>query len=208
MAHPTTFEAFNKRYPNWSFMCSLRADQLISREAWLVATNRRPLPGKPRWFEHFYLSIQAAVAGLGVAIWPRPLVLDDLQSGRLTAPFGFIPSGFGYYLLSQRPFFTDIRRMALLKWPGSNNIYLGEVSSALSESNTIRIGTNQTSAYLAKARKALKLPADCVIHSLRHIALTRLGESRCDAFTIMRIAGHSSITVSQHYVHPSPTFSA
>ena len=25
-----------------------------------------------------------------------------------------------------------------------------------------------------------------------------------DAFTIMKIAGHSSITVSQRYVHPSP----
>jgi hypothetical protein len=25
-----------------------------------------------------------------------------------------------------------------------------------------------------------------------------------DAFTIMRIAGHSSVTVSQRYVHPSP----
>jgi len=34
--------------------------------------------------------------------------------------------------------------------------------------------------------------------------LTRLGESGADAFTIMRIAGHSSVTVSQRYVHPSP----
>jgi len=34
--------------------------------------------------------------------------------------------------------------------------------------------------------------------------LTRLGESGPDAFTIMRIAGHSSVTVSQRYVHPSP----
>jgi hypothetical protein len=25
-----------------------------------------------------------------------------------------------------------------------------------------------------------------------------------DAFTIMKIAGHSSITISQRYVHPSP----
>ena len=33
--------------------------------------------------------------------------------------------------------------------------------------------------------------------------LTRLGEAGVDAFTIMRIAGHSSITVSQPYVHPS-----
>jgi integrase len=55
-----------------------------------------------------------------------------------------------------------------------------------------------------KARTALKLPSDFVIHSLRHTMLTRLGESGVDAFTIMRIAGHSSITVSQRYVHPSP----
>jgi hypothetical protein len=34
--------------------------------------------------------------------------------------------------------------------------------------------------------------------------LTRLGEAGADAFTIMRIAGHSSVTVSQRYVHPTP----
>jgi hypothetical protein len=34
--------------------------------------------------------------------------------------------------------------------------------------------------------------------------LTRLGEAGADAFTIMKIAGHSSVTVSQRYVHPSP----
>jgi hypothetical protein len=34
--------------------------------------------------------------------------------------------------------------------------------------------------------------------------LTRLRESGADAFTIMRIAGHSSVTVSQRYVHPTP----
>ena len=33
--------------------------------------------------------------------------------------------------------------------------------------------------------------------------LTRLGEAGVDSFTIMKIAGHSSITVSQRYVHPS-----
>ena len=55
-----------------------------------------------------------------------------------------------------------------------------------------------------KVRAALCLPKDFVIHSLRHTMLTRLGESGVDAFTIMRIAGHSSITVSQRYVHPSP----
>ena len=34
--------------------------------------------------------------------------------------------------------------------------------------------------------------------------LTRRGEAGADAFTIMRIAGHSSGTVSQRYVHPTP----
>jgi integrase len=53
-------------------------------------------------------------------------------------------------------------------------------------------------------RIALKLPKDFVIHSLRHTMLTRLGEAGADAFTIMRIAGHSSVTTSQRYVHPTP----
>jgi len=34
--------------------------------------------------------------------------------------------------------------------------------------------------------------------------LTRLGEAGADAFITMRIAGHSSVTVSQRYVHPAP----
>jgi site-specific recombinase XerD len=52
-------------------------------------------------------------------------------------------------------------------------------------------------------RKPIFSP-DFVLHSLRHTMLTRLGESGVDAFTIMRIAGHSSITVSQCCVHPTP----
>jgi len=55
-----------------------------------------------------------------------------------------------------------------------------------------------------KARALVGLGKDFVIHSLRHTMLTRLGESGVDAFTIMRIAGHSSIVVSQRYVHPTP----
>lgn len=54
-----------------------------------------------------------------------------------------------------------------------------------------------------KVREALKLPADFVVHSLRHTFGTRLGLSGADVFTIMRLMGHSSVTVSQRYVHPS-----
>ena len=52
-------------------------------------------------------------------------------------------------------------------------------------------------------RTRLQLPKEAVIHSLRHMMLTRLGESGVDVFTIMKIAGHSSVTVSEKYVHPS-----
>jgi integrase len=56
----------------------------------------------------------------------------------------------------------------------------------------------------ARVRKLLKLPADFVLHSLRHTFGTRLGEAGADAFTIMRLMGHSTVTISQRYVHPSP----
>jgi len=53
-------------------------------------------------------------------------------------------------------------------------------------------------------RTALKMPGEFVLHSLRHTYGTRLGEAGADAFTIMRLMGHSSVTVSQRYVHPTP----
>ena len=55
-----------------------------------------------------------------------------------------------------------------------------------------------------RVREIVGLPPEFVPHSLRHTLGTRLGEAGADAFTIMRIMGHSSITVSQRYVHPTP----
>lgn len=54
----------------------------------------------------------------------------------------------------------------------------------------------------AKALKASKV-RPFVLYSLRHTFLTRLGESGCDAWTLARIAGHSSVAMSTRYVHPS-----
>jgi len=41
-------------------------------------------------FDHFYLLIQGARCGLGLANVPRMLVRDDLTSGTLVAPLGFV----------------------------------------------------------------------------------------------------------------------
>ncbi|OJA05168.1 LysR family transcriptional regulator [Halomonas sp. QHL1] len=45
---------------------------------------------KGQGFDHLYYLMEAAVAGLGVAIAPKLLVEDDLKSGRLIAPWGSI----------------------------------------------------------------------------------------------------------------------
>jgi integrase len=52
-----------------------------------------------------------------------------------------------------------------------------------------------------RARKRLNLPETCVLHSTRHTFCTRLGERGADAFAIQKLAGHSSILISQRYVH-------
>jgi LysR family glycine cleavage system transcriptional activator len=44
-------------------------------------------PASSLTFDHFYLTIQAALDGLGVAMGPTALVADDLEAGRLVAPF-------------------------------------------------------------------------------------------------------------------------
>ena len=45
-------------------------------------------------YDHFYLLIQAAACGLGVTMVPKILVLDDLRSGKLVAPLGFVSGRF------------------------------------------------------------------------------------------------------------------
>ncbi|AYG68416.1 MULTISPECIES: LysR substrate-binding domain-containing protein [unclassified Rhizobium] len=56
-----------------------------------IAGERDLLPAAQSAFDHFYLLIQAAACGLGIAVVPQMLVLDQLASGRLVAPFGFLP---------------------------------------------------------------------------------------------------------------------
>ena len=52
-------------------------------------------------------------------------------------------------------------------------------------------------------KNADRPPRPFVLYSLRHTFLTRLGESGCDAWTLARIAGHSNVSMSSRYVHPS-----
>ncbi|KAB0546767.1 LysR family transcriptional regulator [Pseudomonas argentinensis] len=58
---------------------------------WLAAMNLQPTDMRlGQGFEHLYYLLEAASAGLGVAIAPLQLVADDLAAGRLVAPWGFV----------------------------------------------------------------------------------------------------------------------
>ena len=59
--------------------------------------------------------LEAAVAGLGVAIAPQELVQADLDSGRLVAPWGFVETGGQWALCSVRGN-SDPRIARLADW--------------------------------------------------------------------------------------------
>jgi len=66
-------------------------------------------------------------------------------------------------------------------------------------------GHIEPSTVKKQHQRALRLSGvrPFVLYALRHTFLTRLGEAGCDAWTLARIAGHSSIAMSARYVHPS-----
>lgn len=68
-------------------------------------------------FDHFFLSLQAAINGHGVAIGSKVLIEDDLEARRLAAPFpDHNIEGPGYHVM-YRPEFADDRAGELvLKW--------------------------------------------------------------------------------------------
>lgn len=83
---------------------------------WEEAVGVSPTVGAGQTFEHFYFSLQAAVAGLGVAVGSWHLVRDDIESGVLVAPLGFIEDGSSYCLLSQQSLSSGSVAADLLVW--------------------------------------------------------------------------------------------
>lgn len=66
-------------------------------------------------YQHFYMAIQAAEAGQGVAMASVHMVADALASGRLAAPHGFLPDGTRYLTIWPSNA-IDPRRATLTAW--------------------------------------------------------------------------------------------
>jgi len=98
------------------------------------------------------------------------------------------------------PFTPRVRAVLQTRWEKAGRPEEGWVWPA-----TAKSGHVEPCSLKRQHRKALRLSSvrPFVLYSLRHTFLTRLGESGCDAWTLARIAGHSSIAISARYVHPS-----
>ncbi|MFJ2968638.1 LysR substrate-binding domain-containing protein [Streptomyces collinus] len=79
-------------------------------------TGMKAEPASQQTLEHFYPTLQAAAAGVGAAIAPYAVVRADLERGQLVAPFGFVPDGTSYHLLSRRSLEQDGRVRGLTAW--------------------------------------------------------------------------------------------
>lgn len=108
-------------------------DQLGEKPATLLHSRTRPaawadwqeISGQQitvvteHYFDHFYFSLQAAVAGLGIAIGPQPLVADDIRQGHLIAPYGFTETSAEYVALTLRNPQRDQRLSEFISWLSS-----------------------------------------------------------------------------------------
>jgi DNA-binding transcriptional LysR family regulator len=60
---------------------------------WEALSGHAAPRGRNRTLAHLHMVADAAVAGLGAAVLPWAIVEDEVATGRLAAPFGFIPDG-------------------------------------------------------------------------------------------------------------------
>jgi integrase len=98
------------------------------------------------------------------------------------------------------PMSPRVRAVLEARWTVADRPVEGWVWTAATAS-----GHMEPSTMKKQHRKALRLSGvrPFVLYAFRHTFLTRLGESGCDAWTLARIAGHTSIAISARYVHPS-----
>jgi len=72
-------------------------------EDWLAAAHHsRVVPEQSLELEHLYFCLQAAIDGIGVAMGYSPLVVNDIASGQLVAPFGNLTlDSPGYFIITR-----------------------------------------------------------------------------------------------------------
>jgi DNA-binding transcriptional LysR family regulator len=86
-------------------------------QEWAAATGQPDLPVPPsEVYEHFYLVVQAAACGLGLAVVPRMLVEGEIAAGHLVAPLGFVAGPHSLEIWTAEHLRARADVAALLAW--------------------------------------------------------------------------------------------
>jgi integrase len=124
------------------------------------------------------------------------------------AQFGYIHNPFGKTKFAKRNISMTGRVRSLLEMrhteqghPSEGWVFPADTATGHVDSLKSQHARALKGSGLALVKGSGQEPI--VLYSLRHTMLTRLGEAGADAFSIQKIAGHSSILVSQKYVHPT-----
>ncbi|BCH21673.1 transcriptional regulator [Mesorhizobium sp. L-8-10] len=83
---------------------------------WLAVHPSVRRPTEIRFYDHHFLIVEAASAGLGAALSPLVLATDDIERGRLVAPAGFDPDGSHYGLIWTGEAELSGKAHALARW--------------------------------------------------------------------------------------------
>jgi integrase len=163
----------------------------------------------------------AAILILGTGMRPGEVYRLRWESVRLSGSGGLIQISEGKSRAARRllPTIPDVCRMLKERHEAKGRPVEGWVFPSTARAGHLEQGTAKTqhSAAIAKVNvetvkanakrqaageKILPLPLPTFEpYVMRHTALTRMAPF-CDAFTLARIAGHSSITITQRYCHP------
>lgn len=100
----------------WNFWTAHATARTRKSVADRPSATRTRAKWQDQYFDHFFLSLQAAEAGLGTAIAPLFLVIDSLTSGRLVAPSGFIADGTQYIALLRKPLAQHSAEEQFMQW--------------------------------------------------------------------------------------------
>jgi integrase len=163
----------------------------------------------------------AAILILGTGKRPGEVYTLRWESVLLNGSGGLIQVCEGKSRAARRllPMIPDVYRMLKDRHEAQGKPVQGWVFPSTARDGHLEQGTGKTqhSAAIAKVnaeivkanakREALgEKPLPLLLaafepYVMRHTALTRMSPF-CDAFTLARIAGHSSITITQRYCHP------
>jgi LysR family glycine cleavage system transcriptional activator len=85
---------------------------------WFAAQDLPYAPGSAdQSYGHFFMCLQAAIEGRGVALVPSALVQDDIAAGVLTIPFERrVKSAGDYYVLCRAPQWNTERVRRFREW--------------------------------------------------------------------------------------------